>query len=142
MRSELANTRARNAIHLINKATKVIARVSLDETYFIRALKDIFRLFATDRTLLEARGSLIVRKLCVLLDSRHIYLKFAEILDATNMGTLRSGAVAARAALAAGHGAPAEAGAGKTMVRQHAIECGALRRMYARRPEWKIVFRR
>lgn len=44
-------------------------------------LNAILGLFASDRRLLEARGSLIVRKLCVLLNARSVYIRMAETLS-------------------------------------------------------------
>ncbi|TMW67782.1 hypothetical protein Poli38472_007454 [Pythium oligandrum] len=69
---------------------EVLARISLNEKEFERVLNAILQLFAQDRRLLETRGSLIVRKLCVLLDSKSIYLIFAKVLagaDSTTAGT-------------------------------------------------------
>lgn len=38
-------------------------------------------LFSTDRRLLETRGSLIIRQLCLSLNTERIYRTFAEILE-------------------------------------------------------------
>ncbi len=54
---------------------KVLARISLHEVEFQRVLNDIVDLFSTDRRLLETRGSLIIRRLCVLLNSKSIYIR-------------------------------------------------------------------
>ncbi|KAF1788544.1 Vacuole morphology and inheritance protein 14 [Phytophthora cactorum] len=48
---------------------EVLARISLNKVEFEK-----------DRRLLEMRGSMIVRKLCVLLDAKSIYLIFAKVL--------------------------------------------------------------
>jgi vacuole morphology and inheritance protein 14 len=37
-------------------------------------------LFASDRKLLEDRGSLILRKLCVLLNAKRVYMALSEIV--------------------------------------------------------------
>jgi vacuole morphology and inheritance protein 14 len=42
---------------------------------------NLLELFSTDRKLLETRGSLIIRQLCVNLNTERIYRAFAEILD-------------------------------------------------------------
>ena len=60
---------------------QVLARISLDKTQFLRVLNALVLLFLEDRSLLETRGALVIRKLCVLLDSRSIYLSLAEILN-------------------------------------------------------------
>ncbi|TDH66336.1 uncharacterized protein CCR75_002739 [Bremia lactucae] len=59
---------------------EVLARISLNQKEFENVLNAILLLFAQDRRLLEVRGSLIIRKLCVLLNSKHIYLMFAKVL--------------------------------------------------------------
>jgi len=60
---------------------QVLARISQDKTQFLRVLNALVLLFLEDRSLLETRGALVIRKLCVLLDSRSIYLSLAEILN-------------------------------------------------------------
>lgn len=49
--------------------------------YFKKVMASLATLFSTDRNLLEARGSLIVRELCRHLDAERIYRTFAEILE-------------------------------------------------------------
>jgi vacuole morphology and inheritance protein 14 len=60
---------------------QVLARISLDKTQFERVLNALVQLFMEDRRLLESRGSLIVRKLCILLDSTSIYMRLAVVLN-------------------------------------------------------------
>lgn len=60
---------------------EVLARICLNERQFMRVMNDIVRLFASHRRLLEARGSFVVRRLCVLLNAKSIYITFAQILD-------------------------------------------------------------
>ena len=38
-------------------------------------------LFGTDRQLLENRGNLIIRQLCIFINPEKIYLKLAQILE-------------------------------------------------------------
>ena len=45
-------------------------------------LGEILQVFCKDRTLLETRASLIVRKLCVLLNAKSVYMRMAEALSA------------------------------------------------------------
>ncbi|CCI48132.1 unnamed protein product [Albugo candida] len=59
---------------------EVLARISMNKHEFEKVLNAILILFANDRRLLETRGSLIVRKLCVLLDAKRIYMIFAKVL--------------------------------------------------------------
>lgn len=42
---------------------------------------NLLELFSTDRRLLETRGSLIIRQLCLNLNTERIYRTFAEILE-------------------------------------------------------------
>jgi vacuole morphology and inheritance protein 14 len=70
---------AADEVVLIN--LQVLASISADNTQFIRVLNALVILFLDDRSLLEIRGALVIRKLCVLLDSRSIYLSLAEILN-------------------------------------------------------------
>jgi hypothetical protein len=42
---------------------------------------NLLSLFGTDRKLLETRGSLIIRQLCVNLNPDRIYRSLAEILE-------------------------------------------------------------
>jgi len=44
-------------------------------------MNNLLELFSTDRRLLETRGSLIIRQLCVNLNTERIYRTFAEILE-------------------------------------------------------------
>lgn len=64
---------------------EVLARISLNKVQFEKVLNAILQLFAQDRRLLETRGSLIVRKLCVLLDAKSIYMIFAKVLATETM---------------------------------------------------------
>ena len=60
---------------------QVLARICLTESEFQRVLTNIIDLFTADGRLLEARGSLIIRKLCVLLNAKSIYMALADILQ-------------------------------------------------------------
>lgn len=44
-------------------------------------MKNLLALFSTDRRLLDHRGSLIIRQLCVNLNTERIYKTLAEILE-------------------------------------------------------------
>lgn len=72
------------------------------EYQFQLVLNAILNLFAQDRILLETRGSLIIRKLCVLLNAKSVYIRMAEALvsyESTNTsnsnaaGTVDGGSV-------------------------------------------------
>jgi vacuole morphology and inheritance protein 14 len=71
---------------------QVLSRISLaqrdelgiaeetEEAQFELVLNAILNLFAKDRQLLETRGSLIIRKLCVLLNAKSVYIRLANAL--------------------------------------------------------------
>ena len=48
----------------------------------------LLELFSTDRKLLETRGSLIIRQLCLNLNTERIYRTFAEILEKEEVSSL------------------------------------------------------
>lgn len=60
-----------------------ILRGKKDEIHFKLVINAILGLFASDRMLLENRGSLVVRKFCVLLDAESVYMLMAEVLSAS-----------------------------------------------------------
>ncbi|KDO24938.1 hypothetical protein SPRG_09582 [Saprolegnia parasitica CBS 223.65] len=62
---------------------EVLARLStsLSHLEFSKVLQAVIQLFATDSRLLEKRGSLIIRKLCTLLEAKSIYMVIATVLS-------------------------------------------------------------
>mmetsp|Transcript_17515 Transcript_17515/g.47766 ORF Transcript_17515/g.47766 Transcript_17515/m.47766 type:complete len:873 (-) Transcript_17515:1058-3676(-) len=52
-----------------------------EEKQFQVVLHAILNLFAHDRQLLETRGSLVIRKLCVLLNAKKVYIGMADTLS-------------------------------------------------------------
>lgn len=71
---------------------QLLAQVSSnsDDSYFQSFMVNLLSLFATDRKLLEMRGSLIIRQLCVNLNPDRIYRTLAEILERDEVMTPRS----------------------------------------------------
>lgn len=79
-----------DAVVLLN--LQVLSRISLaqrdekgnadesEEEQFTQVLNAILSLFSKDRQLLETRGSLIIRKLCVLLNAKSVYIRLANAL--------------------------------------------------------------
>lgn len=63
---------------------QVIARISIDKQQFVRVLNALVQLFLEDRSLLETRGALIIRKLCALLDCRNIFMSLASTMITSN----------------------------------------------------------
>lgn len=52
-----------------------------DDSYFTSFMVSLLSLFATDRRLLETRGNLIIRQLCVSLSPERIYRTLADCLE-------------------------------------------------------------
>jgi vacuole morphology and inheritance protein 14 len=52
-----------------------------DDSYFTSFMVNLLKLFCTDRKLLETRGNLIIRQLCVSLSSERIYRVMADCLE-------------------------------------------------------------
>jgi vacuole morphology and inheritance protein 14 len=68
-------------MHCVYYLLQVLARICLTESEFQRVLTSIIDLFTADGRLLETRGSLIIRKLCVLLNAKSIYMALAAVLQ-------------------------------------------------------------
>lgn len=68
---------------VIKHDLQLLAQISSssEESYFKAFMMNLLELFSTDRKLLEARGSLIIRQLCLNLNTERIYRTFAEILE-------------------------------------------------------------
>lgn len=62
-----------------------------DEKHFKLVINAILGLFSKDRALLENRGSLVVRKFCVLLDAESVYMLMAQVLSNSCQLTLENG---------------------------------------------------
>ena len=65
---------------IIRSKGKVPNNTDPKELQFQLVLDSILNLFAEDRQLLETRGSLIIRKLCVLLNAKTVYIRMAQTL--------------------------------------------------------------
>ncbi|KAI1306433.1 hypothetical protein EDD11_004764 [Mortierella claussenii] len=68
---------------VIKRDLQLLAQISShsDDAYFYNFMLNMLSLFSTDRRLLENRGSVIIRQLCVSLNSERIYRTLAEILE-------------------------------------------------------------
>lgn len=62
---------------------QLLAQISAssEDFYFTSFMKNVLELFSTDRRLLETRGSLIIRQLCLHLNAERIFRTIAEILE-------------------------------------------------------------
>ena len=74
---------------MIKHDLQLLAQISSgsEESYFRVFMMNLLELFSTDRKLLEARGSLIIRQLCLNLNTERIYRAFAEILEKEEVWT-------------------------------------------------------
>ena len=77
----LLNLQVLSRISLAQRSDKGTATDETEEIQFQLVLNAILNLFAQDRQLLETRGSLIIRKLCVLLNAKSVYIRMAETLS-------------------------------------------------------------
>ncbi|KAG8935769.1 hypothetical protein FRC00_010443, partial [Tulasnella sp. 408] len=68
---------------VIKHDLQLLAQISSssEEGYFKAFMNSLLELFSTDRRLLDQRGSLIIRQLCISLNTERIYRSFAEILE-------------------------------------------------------------
>ncbi|EIW73485.1 hypothetical protein TREMEDRAFT_25835 [Tremella mesenterica DSM 1558] len=62
---------------------QLLAQISAssEDSYFTSFMSNVLELFSTDRRLLETRGSLIIRQLCLHLNAERIFRTIAEILE-------------------------------------------------------------
>ena len=63
-------------LHLLSQITR-----NSEDSYFTSFMGSLLQLFCTDRTLLETRGNLIIRQLCVSLSPERIYRILAETIE-------------------------------------------------------------
>lgn len=68
---------------MVKHDLQLLAQISStsEDAYFTTFLVNLLELFSTDRRLLETRGSLIIRQLCLNLNTERIFRTFAEILE-------------------------------------------------------------
>ncbi|KAI0057608.1 ARM repeat-containing protein [Artomyces pyxidatus] len=79
----LLKTLSDSSEEVIKHDLQLLAQISStsDDSYFKAFMINLLDLFSTDRRLLETRGSLIIRQLCLNLNTERIYKAFAEILE-------------------------------------------------------------
>lgn len=78
----LHNLTDESVVDVLKLNLDTLARLALHDRHFFftTILKRLLTLLAGDRRLLEARGAFIVRRLCLLLDARDVYVAFARLL--------------------------------------------------------------
>lgn len=67
---------------VVTRDLRLLAQISYrsDDEYFMFFMVNLLNLFSTDRRLLETRGNLIIRQLCISLKPERIYGALADIL--------------------------------------------------------------
>lgn len=79
----LLKTLSDSSDEVIKHDLLLLAQISTssEENYFKSFMVNLLELFSTDRRLLDHRGSLIIRQLCLNLNTERIYRALAEILE-------------------------------------------------------------
>ncbi|ORZ11193.1 vacuolar protein 14 C-terminal Fig4p binding-domain-containing protein [Absidia repens] len=79
----LLKTLSDSSEEVVKRDLQLLAQISSysDHEYFRHFMTNLLLLFSTDRRLLESRGSLIIRQLCLSLDPERIYCTIADILE-------------------------------------------------------------
>ncbi|EIE90017.1 hypothetical protein RO3G_14728 [Rhizopus delemar RA 99-880] len=79
----LLKTLSDSSEEVVRRDLQLLAQISFysDQDYFRGFMVSLLSLFSTDRRLLETRGSLIIRQLCMSLDPERIYCTMADILE-------------------------------------------------------------
>jgi vacuole morphology and inheritance protein 14 len=79
----LLKTLSDTSEEVIRHDLQLLAQISSssEESYFKAFMVNLLDLFSTDKRLLETRGSLIIRQLCLSLNTERIYRTLAEILE-------------------------------------------------------------
>lgn len=75
---------------VVTKDLQLLSQISRnsEDSYFTSFMVNLLELFSTDRHLLEARGNLIIRQLCLNLSPERIYRTLAECLEKEDVGLI------------------------------------------------------
>lgn len=67
---------------VVTRDLLLLSQISMhsDDTYFTSFMVNLLKLFCTDRKLLETRGNLIIRQLCLTLSAEKIYRTMADCI--------------------------------------------------------------
>lgn len=68
---------------VVTKDLQLLSQISRygEEDYFANFMVNLLQLFSTDRKLLETRGNLIIRQLCISLSPERIYRTLADCIE-------------------------------------------------------------
>jgi hypothetical protein len=75
---------------VVTKDLQLLSQISRnsEDNYFTSFMVNLLQLFSTDRHLLEVRGNLIIRQLCLNLSPERIYRTLADCLEKEEVGLL------------------------------------------------------
>lgn len=82
--SDTSDTVVTRDLQLLSQISK-----NSDDTYFTSFMVNLLNLFCTDRRLLETRGNLIIRQLCINLSPERIYRIMADCLEKDEVCIIR-----------------------------------------------------
>ena len=73
---------------VVTRDLQLLSQISRnsEDSYFTSFMASLLQLFCTDRKLLETRGNLIIRQLCVSLSAERIYRTLAETIEKDEVG--------------------------------------------------------
>lgn len=73
---------------VVTRDLQLLSQISKnsEEGYFTSFMVNLLQLFSTDRRLLETRGNLIIRQLCLNLSAERIYRTLADCLEKDEVG--------------------------------------------------------
>lgn len=73
---------------VVTKDLQLLSQISRnsEDSYFASFMVNLLQLFSTDRNLLEVRGNLIIRQLCMNLSPERIYRTLADCLEKEEVG--------------------------------------------------------
>lgn len=79
----LLKTLSDPAESVVTRDLQLLSQISRnsEDSYFTSFMVNLLQLFCTDRKLLETRGNLIIRQLCVSLSAERIYRTLADCLE-------------------------------------------------------------
>lgn len=79
----LLKTLSDNSDAVVTKDLQLLSQISRnsEDDYFANFMVNLLQLFSTDRKLLETRGNLIIRQLCLSLSPERIYRTLADCIE-------------------------------------------------------------
>eukprot|EP00004_Rigifila_ramosa_P026515 TRINITY_DN8295_c0_g1_i2.p1 TRINITY_DN8295_c0_g1~~TRINITY_DN8295_c0_g1_i2.p1 ORF type:complete len:751 (+),score=211.07 TRINITY_DN8295_c0_g1_i2:93-2255(+) len=66
---------------VVRLALEVLARISQEDKYFSEFMTSLVQLFSTDKKLLKARGSLVIRQISLFLNPERVFRALSRIIE-------------------------------------------------------------